>query len=53
MEELIARARRRLDDRLAALFARERARFEDLLSPPGTLRELAGRLRATVEGLAA
>ena len=53
MEELIDRARRRLDERLAALFARERARFEDLLSPPGTLRELAGRLRATVEGLAA
>ena len=53
MEELIGHARTRLEERLAALFARERARFDALVPQPSGLRELAAQLRATVEGLAA
>ena len=53
MEELIGHARTRLEQRLAALFARERARFDALVPEPSGLRELAAQLRATVEGLAA
>ena len=53
MEELIGHARTRLEERLAALFARERARFDALVPQPSGLRELAAQLRTTVEGLAA
>ena len=48
MEELVANAGRRLDDGLAALFARERERFDALVRDPATLRALAKDLRAAV-----
>ena len=51
MEELIAKAGRRLDEGLSELFARERERF-DALAPDATiLRLLATDLRAAVEGI--
>src|SRR5438874_3660085 len=52
MEELIGKARTRLDSLLTSLFEKERARFEALVPPPGHLRELATALRAAVEGIA-
>jgi energy-coupling factor transporter ATP-binding protein EcfA2 len=51
MEELIGRARSRLDALFASLFDRERGRFDDLVPAPTTLRELATSLREAVEGL--
>ena len=51
MEELIGHARTRLDALLSSLFARDRQRFEALLTPPDALREVAAGLRDTVEGL--
>jgi energy-coupling factor transporter ATP-binding protein EcfA2 len=51
MEELIGRARTRLDVLFASLFDRERRRFDDLVPAPTTLRELAASLREAVEGL--
>ncbi|HEY3085838.1 MAG TPA: GTPase domain-containing protein [Candidatus Dormibacteraeota bacterium] len=52
MGELIANARERLMTLLTELFASERQRFEALVPPPGSLRELAGKLRVAVDGLA-
>ncbi len=52
MSELIARARERLEALLTSLFDGERGRFEALVPPPGSLRELAAELRAAVEGMA-
>ena len=53
MEQLIEKARERLDALLTSLFARERERFEALVTAPDKLRELAAEMRAAVEGLAA
>ena len=53
MEELIGRARSRLEALFASLFARERERFDALAPAPAALRELAASLRETVEGLRA
>jgi hypothetical protein len=53
MEELIDKARQRLDALLASLFATERERFDALATPPTRLRELAAGLRAAVEELGA
>ena len=53
MEELVGKASRRLDDALAALFARERERFDALTPAADVLREMAAELRASLEGLAA
>lgn len=53
MQQLIDRARARLDTLLAGLFERERARFDDLLPLPMSLRELAADLRQALEGLEA
>src|SRR5207245_8884703 len=53
MEELVGRARARLEERLAALFAAERARFDGLLPEPAALRDPRAQLRASGEGLAA
>ncbi len=47
MVELIARARKRLDDALVATFAEERARFEALAAAPEDLDALAADLRET------
>jgi len=51
MEQLIEQARARLDTLLTSLFAQERARFEALVTPPTTLRELATELRASATEL--
>jgi GTPase SAR1 family protein len=51
MEELIGRARSRLETLFESLFARERQRFDDLATAPTTLRELATSLREAVEGI--
>jgi hypothetical protein len=51
MEELIGQARTRLVTLLASLFDEERARFDELVSAPDALRELAAALRASVEGM--
>jgi energy-coupling factor transporter ATP-binding protein EcfA2 len=53
MEELIGRAGRRLDEALVALFARERMRFDALVSAAGTSRALAADLRSAVADLGA
>ncbi|HEX9269767.1 MAG TPA: GTPase [Candidatus Limnocylindria bacterium] len=53
MEELIDRARRGLEERLASLFVSERRRFDALVAEPVELRDLAERLRLTVDRLAA
>jgi energy-coupling factor transporter ATP-binding protein EcfA2 len=53
MEELIGRARSRLEALFETLFTGERARFDDLVPPPTTLRELATSLREAVEGMRA
>ncbi len=53
MEELIDRARRGLEERLASLFVSERRRFDALVAEPVELRDLAQRLRLTVDRLAA
>jgi energy-coupling factor transporter ATP-binding protein EcfA2 len=53
MEELVTRARHRLDALLAAVFERERLRFDALVPPPGDLRALAANLRAAVARIAA
>ena len=52
MGELIAKARGRLETLLTSLFDGERGRFEALVPPPGSMRELAAELRAAVEGMA-
>jgi hypothetical protein len=49
MVELVASARRRLGEALAATFDEERARFERLLPEAGTLPALAGELRAAAD----
>ena len=46
MVELVADARRRLNEALTTTFAEERARFDELLPGPGALTELAADLRA-------
>ena len=46
MAELVADARRRLQDALSETFAEERARFDRLLPPPGALPVLAADLRS-------
>ncbi len=46
MAELVADARRRLDEALATTFEEEQARFDRLLPEPGTLPGLASELRA-------
>lgn len=46
MAELVADAKRRLDEALSATFEEERARFDALLPPPGVLSDLAADLRA-------
>lgn len=51
MEELITRARTRLDELLSSLFAAERARFEALVPASADLRALAADLRDAVAGL--
>src|SRR5438093_11252441 len=53
MEELIERARSRLDALLTALFAHERDRFDRVAAAPQDLREIASSLRRTVDALAA
>ena len=53
MEELIDRARSRLDTLMAALFGRERARFDRVAAAPQELREIATSLRQTVDAFAA
>jgi hypothetical protein len=45
MVELVADARRRLQQALTTTFDEERARFEELLPPPGALPGLAAALR--------
>jgi energy-coupling factor transporter ATP-binding protein EcfA2 len=45
MVELIAHARRRLQDALTTTFGAERARFDALLPEPGDLEDLANELR--------
>ncbi|MGH2500352.1 MAG: GTPase [Candidatus Limnocylindria bacterium] len=51
MQQLIDRARIRLDALLASLFAAERARFEALVARSDELRALAGELRGAVDEL--
>ena len=51
MEDLIARAGQRLDEGLAALFERERARFDAVIAAASAMRDLAGELRAAVGGI--
>jgi len=53
MEEMIGRARARLEALFASLFANERARFDALAGTPTRLREIAASLRETVDGLRA
>jgi energy-coupling factor transporter ATP-binding protein EcfA2 len=45
MAELVADAKRRLDEALSATFEEERARFDALLPAPGVLADLAADLR--------
>jgi energy-coupling factor transporter ATP-binding protein EcfA2 len=52
MEELVERARSRLDVILADLFARERSRFEQRAAPPDALRAIASGLREAVAAVA-
>ena len=52
MEELIGRARTRLDELLSGVFAKERQRFDDLVASPAGLRELAAELRAAASEIA-
>ncbi|HYY53830.1 MAG TPA: GTPase domain-containing protein [Candidatus Dormibacteraeota bacterium] len=52
MEELVDRARTRLDALLEQLFARERERFEKVAPAPAELRDIAARLRETVAAVA-
>lgn len=49
VQEMIARARDRLDETLEGLMSRERARFERLVPSGQELRALANELRDTVE----
>jgi energy-coupling factor transporter ATP-binding protein EcfA2 len=51
MTELIANARRSLDQALAATLIEERRRFEQLLPKPEELTRLAGDLRTAVDAL--
>ena len=51
MEELVASAGRKLDEGIAALFARDRERFEALVADASALGQLATDLRADVQGL--
>jgi energy-coupling factor transporter ATP-binding protein EcfA2 len=53
MEQLIEKARKRLDALLDSLFAQERGRFEAFAPRPTDLRDLAAELRAAVEGVRA
>ena len=52
MGELITKARERLMTLLTDVFEDERKRFGALVPAPGRLRELAGALRAAVDGMA-
>lgn len=52
MAELIGRARTDLAARFKKLFDDERGRFDALVPSPSRLRELAGALRAAVDGMA-
>ena len=52
MAELIGNARNRLEALMAALFEKERRRFDALVPPPSRLRELAAELRSAVDGMA-
>lgn len=52
MEELIGRARDRLDELLGALFAEDRGRFDALVGDPAALRALAAELRTAVARVA-
>jgi hypothetical protein len=52
MAELIAKARERLMTLLATIFDDERGRFEQLVPAPGSMREVATKLRAAVDGIA-
>jgi len=53
MEELVARAGRKLDEGLTALFTRDRERFDALVPDANAARVLAADLRTTVDGLGA
>jgi hypothetical protein len=52
MAELIAKARERLMTLLATIFDDERGRFEQLVPAPESMREVATKLRAAVDGIA-
>jgi energy-coupling factor transporter ATP-binding protein EcfA2 len=51
MVEMIDRARTRLGEAFAAVFAADRARYERLVPDSAELRSLAAELRSSVEGL--
>jgi len=51
MDELVAQAGRKLDEGLAAIFSRDRARFDGLTPDAGALRRLAIDLRTAVGDL--
>jgi hypothetical protein len=51
MEQMIEQARARLDTLLTSLFAKERARFEALVTSPAALHELATELRTSATEL--
>jgi energy-coupling factor transporter ATP-binding protein EcfA2 len=53
MVELVANARRRLDEALATTFHEERARFDVMLPAPGALTELAAELRSAAAAVRA
>ena len=53
MVELVADARRRLDEALTTTFDEERARFDALLPAPGALSDLADELRAAASDVRA
>jgi hypothetical protein len=53
MEELIERARSRLDAALERLLARERERFERAVPPPEEMRDVSAGLRSAVARVAA
>lgn len=53
MAELVADARRRLDEALTTTFDEERARFDELLPGPGVLDDLAAGLRAAASDVRA
>jgi energy-coupling factor transporter ATP-binding protein EcfA2 len=53
MEDLVARARDRLDALLAGLFERERRRFDALVPPPAEMRAIAAGIRAAAGRIAA